>query len=475
MADVVAAFVAFVAFAALAPAPARADDTRDDAGAAAAARDADEVTRLVGVLLAEAEDAPARRRAAEALAQLGGEDVPAIARALDELRRTTPKGAVLAALRTAGNEGDDKHVVPEDAPPLVQRLLDAPPKATGPGSRALLATAALLPPLARAATLPALRELVRVSGDHEGALRPEVDRLVKRLGERAVPALLDARRAPEPDVKRWARRSLEALGKHSAVDMVQTKRNDVLADVLRTYASLRDPDAIPVVLSFTSSDRSLVERAAREAILVYGPDAIWKLRETYAAVLGRSAPDGATAEEVAKQLFAAYDRAKLEGLAERVDAGLALARKDDLEGAAKVFDEVLARQPLYDRRSEMAPTYVALAKAVAATDRPRAEALLRKVGRLVPDDATDRAARAELAYLEGKALLERGLPDPEPFRVALGLDAAHHGARYELDRLEDDESSRRTRLGRFGAGVGLFLLAAGGILLYGRAARRREE
>ena len=175
MADVVAAFVAFVAFvafAALAPAPARADDTRDDAGAAAAARDADEVTRLVGVLLAEAEDAPARRRAAEALAQLGGEDVPAIARALDELRRTTPKGAVLAALRTAGNEGDDKHVVPEDAPPLVQRLLDAPPKATGPGSRALLATAALLPPLARAAALPALRETRRVSGDHEGALRP---------------------------------------------------------------------------------------------------------------------------------------------------------------------------------------------------------------------------------------------------------------------------------------------------------------
>ena len=72
-------------------------------------------------------------------------------------------------------------------------------------------------------------------------------------------------RAPAPAGNRWATSELELLGTRTPGDAVQTKSKEVLADVLTAYGTVRDADALSVVLSFVNADRRLVPAAARDA------------------------------------------------------------------------------------------------------------------------------------------------------------------------------------------------------------------
>src|SRR6202044_3727011 len=142
-------------------------------------------------------------------------------------------------------------------------------------------------------------------------------------------------------------------------DAVQTKDNQALADILRAYAAIKDLDALPVVLSFVNSDRAQVRLAARESTLAYGQDALWKLREAYAALTGDPAPEGIPAVDLAKKLFDAYDRFRLADVYALVDRALGEQKAGKLDAAVTDFDEALARQPMLDRRAEAAPAYFA--------------------------------------------------------------------------------------------------------------------
>ena len=404
-----------------------------------------------------------RRAAAAALGALGSDATAAITQKLAELRKGGDGGmggAVRAVRDRSGKEGSFD---------LLEALVAQKPDAAT--TRALTVTS-LLRALAHAGTTPAARQLVLLASEAGGVLRPELTRQMKAMGDRAVAALIEARRDPSNETRTWASNLLEAMGKRTPGEAVQVKDNQALADVLGAYAGIKDLDALPVVLSFVSSDRAQVRAAARAATLAYGQDALWKLREAYAALMGEQAPEGIAAVDLAKKLFDAYDRFRLQEVYALLAKGLAEQKDDKLATAIADFDEVLARQPMLDRRAEMVPAYVVYGESLEATDRPAALATLRKALRLDEAGPQSSHVRSEIEYLEGEDLLAHGIADTEPFEQALALDPQNAHARAELDRLRVETESSRTRGWRLAAAGAVLVAALAGIVFLGSRRKR---
>jgi hypothetical protein len=424
------------------------------------AMSAAELDRLIAGLGRESVEE--RRAAAIALGALGADATGAIAQKLAELRKGGDggmSGAVRAA-RGSGKEGSFD---------LLEALVAQKPDAA---TLHALTVTALLRALAHAGTTPAARQLVLLASEAGGVLRPELTRQMKAMGDRAVAALIEARRDPSNETRTWASNLLDAMGKRTPGEAVQVKDNQALADVLGAYAGIKDLDALPVVLSFVSSDRAQVRASARAATLAYGQDALWKLREAYAALMGDQAPEGISAVDLAKKLFDAYDRFRLQEVYALLAKGLAEQKDDKLTAAIADFDEVLARQPMLDRRAEMVPAYVVYGESLEPSDRPAALATLRKALRLDEAGPQSSHVRSEIEYLEGEDLLAHGIADTEPFEQALALDPQNAHARAELDRLHVETESSRARGWRLAAAGAVLVLALGGIAVLGGRRKR---
>jgi tetratricopeptide (TPR) repeat protein len=419
----------------------------------------DDLDRLLAPL--SDEGVGARRAAAKTVIELGGDAVPAITAKLAELRKGGAGTAAYNAMKGLKERSDS-------GDPF-EGLLTQKPDA---GSKVALSYLCLVRALAHVGTTAAVRQMVLVASDAGGVFRPELTRLVKGLGDRAVAALIEARRDPSRETRVWAGNTLDTMGKRLPGDAVQTKNNQALADILRAYGAVKDLDAMPVVISFVDSDRAQVRAAAREALGAYGQDAIWKLREAFVNLTGKPAPEGSNARDLAKELFAAYDKARLQEVYELLDEGLAKEKEGKLEEAVQAFDKVLARQPMLDRRGEMVRAYVAYAQTLEEKDRAGALAYLRKASRL--DENGPDAAKIESAirYLEGEELLGRGIADVDVFKSAVALDPDNTRAKAELARLESDSASRQQRLRRYAAGGAVFALAIAGIFWVGGRRRR---
>jgi hypothetical protein len=292
----------------------------------------------------------------------------------------------------------------------------------------------------------------------------ETSRRVRLLGERAVPALIEARGDPSPAARKWAESMLESLGKRSPSDAVQTSDNQLLADVLLAYAHIHDFDALPVALSFINSDRAVVRRAARDATRAYGPRASGRLREAYDVLTGEPAPVGLSAADLAEKLFAACDRARLRDIYALLDEGITRERAGDVGGAIADYDAVLARQPLLDRRAEMAPAYAAYGESLHDADPPRALAYLRRALRLDAAGAASDRVRSAIACIEGEDLLRHDVADTAPFERAIALDPRNARARALLDALHARAAASRAQSRRCAVAAAVLLAALAGMV-----------
>jgi hypothetical protein len=290
-----------------------------------------------------------------------------------------------------------------------------------------------------------------------------------------VAGLILASHDASPVVRRKARAELDARGLKSPGDCVQTKDNATLSAVLGAYGATRDADALSVVLSFVGSDRTQVRNAARGAITAYGDAALGRLREAYANLLGKPAPSDWSAMQIAGELYAAYDKLRLQDVDGLTDQGLTELAAGKPELAVADFDKVLARQPTLERRVEMVPGYVTYALSIEATDRASALVYLRKALVLLPDGPRAGQIRSEIAYLEGEDLLARGIVDAELFKRAVLLDPGNEKARQEVARLDAAREGREERVHRWAIGGAAAAIAILGIALFGSRTRRRRE
>jgi hypothetical protein len=379
-----------------------------------------------------------RRAAARAVEALGSEATPAMADELARLRPGRPVTEVTALLARARNAPDAG-----DGLDRLNGVLNLRPETSGPAYAQTVVTLCLIRSLALTATPDAVATFAPVALDAHGAFAADVTRHLTALGERATAGLVLMTRGRSAGASRWATSELELLGTRTPGDAVQTKSKEVLAEVLTAYGTVHDPDALSVVMSFINADRRLVRDAARSALAGYGDLAVPRLRESYGLLLGEAAPPDGSASWLRKNLFEALDRVRLEDVDARVRAGEALAEAGNFAQAVSDFDDVLARQPDWNRKSELVPAYVFDAKSLVSTDPKGAASLFEKALALDPQGPRSAQIKAALAVIEGTSLVARGIEDEEPFRRALTLDPGNAAATAQLLRMADQTRERK--------------------------------
>lgn len=324
-------------------------------------------------------------------------------------------------------------------------------------------------------TTPAVRELIALHAYFGEMLRVDLQRQVQKLRDKAVPALIEARQHDAKIVQRWANKQLDLLGRAIPGEAVGTSDPQILADVLRAYGRTRDVDAVRVLLSFCNSDRIQLREAAREAISAVGEPGIWQLRDAYLNITGNKAPREWTWDRIARELFGGYDRARMAEVYKIMDRGVEFAGQGKHAEAADEFDKVLARAPLFARRKEMVASYIELSKSMPAEQRADALVVLRKALRLDPKGEHAKAIEAEVAYLEGMVLMDKGSVDRFLFTRALELNPAHEGAKQALSSLEQKAVERKSNWQRYAAAAGLGVAALIAMILLGRRPRRPKD
>ncbi|HYP90692.1 MAG TPA: hypothetical protein VEQ59_21120, partial [Polyangiaceae bacterium] len=322
--------------------------------------------------------------------------------------------------------------------------------------RNLVSVLALSRMLESTANVEAVRGLIDVYARFGEFLRINVQNALARLGDKAVPALIEAQRHPAEKISKWAVRQLDMLGKGIPSEAVQTQDQAVLADVLRAYGRTRNPDAVRIVVSFANSERAQVREASRQGVALMGEVASWQLRDTYENVVGKKPPRDWAWERTARELFAEFDRLRFARVGELFEAGRAARAKGDLPAMRESFDKLLAYDPNFEQRAELAAGYVAFARAAQDKSRGDAIAALRRAERLDPTLKDVTSARLAL---EAEALEERGIADSTLLERALEADPQNARAKAALARFERGEP-KRSENARFIAGAAIFGAAA---------------
>lgn len=276
--------------------------------------------------------------------------------------------------------------------------------------------------LERIGTVEAVRGLIDVYVRYGEFLRVDTQLALARLGDKAVPALIEARRHPAEKISSWAGRQLDALGKAIPSEAVQTTDHQVLADVLRAYGRTRDLDATRIVVSFAGTERAQVREAARQAIALLGEAANWQLRDAYENVVGKRAARDWTWDRVARELFFELDRLRSAEVDELFEKGQKAAAEGDLETARAAFDQVLARSPLFERRDEMVGAYWEYGRRFGDERRGAAIDALKRAERLSEGSASFSKIQSLRLALEAEERLELGVADRTLVRKALELD-----------------------------------------------------
>ena len=318
--------------------------------------------------------------------------------------------------------------------------------------------------LAQIGTTPAVRGLIDVYVRYGEFLRVDTQLQLEALGDRAVPALIEARRHPAEKIVKWSARELDALGKAIPSEAVQMTDLQVLSDVLRAYGRVRDPDAARIVVSFSNSERAQVREASRQAIAMLGEVGAWQLRDTYETVVGKKPPRDWNWERTARELFGEFDRLRSAEVAKLYEAGALAREHGDLEGMRRAFDQVLTRNPDYPKQSELASAYLDYAQKTLAKSPESALPALRRVERLAKGSDAATTANSLRLTLEAEALADAGIADRTLLARALEVDPKNTRAREQLARFQHGEIKTDDSARYYGAGA-IALVALGGILV----------
>ena len=316
--------------------------------------------------------------------------------------------------------------------------------------------------LTQIGTVEAVRGLIDVYVRYGEFLRVDTQLQLEDLGDRAVPALIETRRHPAEKIAKWSARELDTLGKAIPSETVQTTDLQVLADVLRAYGRVRDPDAARIVVSFANSERYQIREASRQAIAMFGEVGAWQLRDTYEDVVGKKPPRDWNWERTARELFAEFDRLRSAEVSKLYDAGSAAREHGDLEGMRKAFDQVLTRSPDYPKHEELAAAYLQYAQKNAEKGGEEVLSALRRAERLGKGTDVEKTAISMRLTMEADALGKAGIADRTLLSRALEADPKNSRAQQELSHFQQgevraDDSSRYLAAGAIG------FVALGGI------------
>jgi hypothetical protein len=417
------------------------------------------------------EDAAAREDGIRRIAELTPRAVPALRRRLESVASKADKEAMkrlLGDIRRKAKGESDEEQDPADAK-TQDRATDyldfvlKQPRPKDEAWRSITRTLALRRMLETVGTTVAVRGIVEVYVRFGDFLRVDTQRALARLGDKAVPALLEARRHPAEKIARWATRQLDALGRVTPGQAAQIADPLVLADVLRAYGRTRDLDATRIVVSFAGSERGQLREGARQAIALYGETGHWQLRDAYENVVGKRAARDWTWERTARELFGELDRLRREEVIDRFEAGKKAETAGDLDKMRAAYDEVLARAPFFERASEMVDGYLRYADKLGADKPDDAVLALRRAERLSRNAPSHPKIESRLLTFEAERLAKKAVADKNLLGRALELDPTNTRAREVEARIALPQTSSDQKL-RYSIAAGIAALGLAGVL-----------
>ena len=422
-------------------------------------------------------DATEREKAAQELLEVKPQWVSALVFRLDAIAERSDKEAMkaeLAAIRKKARDNEESTRKGAESPDyLLLALEHASPKKEA--WQNLVRVLAISRMLGQIGSTPATRGIVRVYVRFGEFLRIDTQRQLAALGDRALGALIETRRHPAQKIAQWAERQLDLAGKSIPSEAVQTEDQEALADVLLAFGRIRDPDSARLIISFAQSERAQIRNAARQAVVLLGDVGTWQLRDAYENTVGKLPPRAWTWQRTARELFTEFDRLRQAKEYQLFDAGVAAQKQGNLDEMRAKFDRVLAFNPMFERRDEMARGYLDYARRVLDEKPEAALSALRRAERVSGDDKERRVIQSLSRTLAARALLAEGLADQGLLNEALALDPSNHLAEQTLGSAAAGGKpvlASRTRHLAALVIAGVSLLAAASILLVALWRRR---
>lgn len=419
------------------------------------------------------EDDAERSQAIERIIAAGPSSLNGLRLRLRRDRRASPY-AMHELLDELGPDVQGQRLPPQDETPpfdLIPPLLEAP-REDEDQQRTIedaLEIVVLLRALTAADTTAASRVMIQHGVRERGAFRAEIARNLLRLGENAIPALLQTTQHPNESVAALAVELLEWLNRSTAGRQVQVRDPNTLAEILSVYGEIADREAIPVLLSFTGSEVAAVRRAARASLRRYGGAILWPARTKYENFTGEEADRRWDWEELTERLFEAQDQARMAQAEQSMAAGLRHAEAGEFEQMMASYEKILGRWPLYERRQEMIPGLIAFADELERQgELERSRRVLAQALLLDPDSEGAGGLEARLAMRSLEHELRRGVATPRSLERLDSLDRSPTLRTEPLQTLiERRTRSASPRSYRMIAAVGLALIAFGlfGLLL----------
>lgn len=393
----------------------------------------------------------------------------------------------LAALRTvdldAAAQLDPLTAIPPPPPP--PRGVKAPPPPpppapTAPATRAemetaraeAIATVTAMRALAATRRLDAVDPIFKVAFELDGVFRDECGRAIRSMESFAVPSLIRLMHAQDkgmlPKMRRYASYQLDRMDRQRPQKAIATAPDDrVRAEIIHAYGEARALDAVEAILGQVDAPSHRVRREARWAWLRYvtgkapppapkrkrrlpggkeeaeeKPDyltyreiATLALQKQLAAIKNEPVDQNATAAAMTDELFAYYDQKRAAEWDGEFAAARAREAAGDLAGATDAYGWILAHDPNYARRGEMAPAFLRYGDRLRDEGAiPRALGYWRQAIDLAPDGPDAPRAAARVAAWDATEALARGHADVGAFRRALALDPSLDEARRGLHR-----------------------------------------
>jgi tetratricopeptide (TPR) repeat protein len=366
-----------------------------------------------------------------------------------------------------------------------------------------LEVVALVRGIAASRRLDAAEPIFKVAFEPEGVFRDECGRQIRGMESFAVPSLIRLMHDKGRPAKqrRYASYQLDRMDRARPQKAISAAPDDVVrAAIVHEYGEQRALEAVEAILGQVDAGSHRVRKEARWAWLRYvtgkapppapmrkrklpggreeeeeKPDyltyreiAVLALQKELTEINGAAPSPKATAKEMTDELFAHYDKKRAEAwdleflAAQQKEAG------GDYQAATDEYGWILARDPNYARRGEMARAFARRGDELRKKgELARAVSYLRQAVDLQPGGPEAKAAEARVLHLDGLRALEMGAPDPRLFRRALALDPSLTEAGGALLRAES--SLGRRKLFRGGISLGaLFVLGFGLWLLWRR-------
>ena len=389
-----------------------------------------------------------------------------------------------------------------EPPPVDPATLPPPPThAEMETARAeAIATVTTMRAIAASKREDAVDPIFKLAFQYDGVFRDECGRTIRSMDSYAVPRLIEL--VHQPNVgkqsmakqRRYAAYQLDRMDRQRPQKAISTAPDDrVRADIIHAYGDTRALDAVEAILGQVDSPSHRVRREARWAWLRYvtgkaPPPAPKRKRKlpggkeeaeekpdylTYREIatlalqkeltaINNAPPDAnATAKELTDELFAYYDKKRAAEWDGQFAAAHDKEQRGDLRGATDEYGWILAHDPNYARRGEMAHAFARYGDSLRDQgDVPRALGYWRQAIDLAPDGPDARYASARVALSDGLTALEHGDADVGAFRRALALDPSLAEARKGLERAEWMRARRRWTHAAEAAGGALLLAFA---------------